>query len=72
MLPPQRAKQQPASQLARLEKREEVEQNSNRTIDLPRFSVNDNKGNFDIYRSTVISDWVKDESDGVYMLEVLA
>jgi len=49
-----------------------VEQNSNRTIDLPRFSVNNNQGNFDIYRSTIISDWVKDESDGVYLLEVIA
>ncbi len=49
-----------------------IEENSNRTIDLPRFSINDNKGNFDIYRSTVISDWAKDESDGVYILEVLA
>jgi len=49
-----------------------VDETSNRTFNLPRFSVNDNKGNFDIYRSRVLSNWVKDESDGVYLLEVTA
>ena len=49
-----------------------VDETSNRTFFLPRFSVNDNKGNFDIYRSRVLSEWVKDESDGVFLLEVLA
>ena len=43
-----------------------------RDLFLPRFSINDNKGNFDIYRSRVVSEYVKDESDGVYLLEVLA
>ncbi len=49
-----------------------VDETSNRVINLPRFSVNDNKGNFDVYRSRVISEYVKDESDGVYLLEVLS
>jgi len=49
-----------------------IDETSNRTFFLPRFSVNDNKGNFDIYRSRVISEYVKDESDGVYLLELTA
>tara|TARA_B100001109_G_scaffold60125_1_gene48828 strand:- start:5357 stop:10618 length:5262 start_codon:yes stop_codon:yes gene_type:complete len=49
-----------------------IEKNSNRTTDLPRFSINNNQGNFDVYRSTIISQYEKDESDGVYLLEVLA
>ena len=49
-----------------------MDETSNRTFFLPRFSVNDNKGNFSIYRSRVLSDWVKDESDGVYLLDVVA
>tara|TARA_B100000686_G_scaffold354220_1_gene463332 strand:+ start:4801 stop:10065 length:5265 start_codon:yes stop_codon:yes gene_type:complete len=49
-----------------------VDETSNRTYFLPRFSVNDNKGNFSIYRSKVLSEWVKDESDGVYLLDVVA
>ena len=43
-----------------------------RDLFLPRFSINDNKGNFDIYRSRVVTPYVKNESDGVYLLEVLA
>ena len=49
-----------------------IDNTHNRDLFQPRFSVNDNKGNFDIYRSTVISEYVRDESDGVYLLEVLA
>jgi len=49
-----------------------VDETSNRTFFLPRFSVNDNKGNFDIYRSRIISEYVRDESDGVFLLELLA
>ena len=49
-----------------------VDETSNRTFFLPRFSVNDNKGNFSIYRSKVLSEWVKNESDGVYLLDVVA
>ncbi len=49
-----------------------VDETSNRVYNLPRFSVNDNKGNFDIYRSRVLTEYVKGESDGVYLLEVLA
>ena len=48
------------------------ESNDIRDLFLPRFSINDNKGNFDVYRSRVISEYVKDESDGVYLLEVTA
>jgi hypothetical protein len=49
-----------------------VDNTHSRDLFQPRFSVNDNKGNFDVYRSTVVSEYVKDESDGVYLLEVLA
>jgi len=49
-----------------------IDETSNRTFFLPRFSINDNKGNFDVYRSRVLSEYVKDESDGVFLLEVLA
>jgi len=44
----------------------------NRDFFQPKFSINDNGGNFDIYRSKVITPWISDESDGVYLLEVLA
>jgi len=49
-----------------------IEGNHNRDLFLPRFSINDNGGNFDIYRSRALSNWVKDESDGVYLLELTA
>ena len=49
-----------------------VDNTADRSLFLPRFSVNDNKGNFDVYRSTVITPYIRDESDGVYLLEVLA
>ena len=49
-----------------------IDNTANRGLDLPRFTVKDNKGNFDVYRSTVLKPYVKDETDGVYLLEVLA
>ena len=49
-----------------------IDNTANRGLDLPRFTVKDNKGNFDVYRSTVLKPYVKGETDGVYLLEVLA
>ncbi len=49
-----------------------IDETSNRTFFLPRFSINNNKGNFDIYRSRVLTEYKKGESDGVYLLELLA
>ena len=49
-----------------------IDNTADRGLDLPRFTVKDNKGNFDVYRSTVLKPYVKDETDGVYLLEVLA
>ena len=49
-----------------------IDNTADRGLDLPRFTVKDNKGNFDVYRSTVLKPYVKGETDGVYLLEVLA
>ena len=49
-----------------------VDNTATRDLNLPRFTVKDNKGNFDVYRSTVLKPYVKNETDGVYLLEVLA
>ena len=43
-----------------------------RTIDeLPRFEKNDNRSNLYIYRNDVISDYIRNVSDGIYHLYVL-
>ena len=42
-----------------------------RTADLPRFQRNDLQSNLYIYRSEVISDYIKDVQDGIYHLYVL-
>ena len=43
-----------------------------RTInELPRIEKNDNKSNFYVYRNDVISDYIKDERDGIYHLYIL-
>ena len=42
-----------------------------RTTDLPRFQRNDLQSNFYIYRSEVISEYIKDVQDGIYHLYVL-
>ena len=42
-----------------------------RTIDLPRFQRNDLQSNHYIYRSEVISEYIKDVQDGIYHLFVL-
>ena len=42
-----------------------------RSIDLPRFQRNDLQSNLYIYRSEVISDYIKDVQDGIYHLYVL-
>ena len=44
---------------------------SDRTINLPRFQRNDLQSNLYIYRSEVISQYIKDVQDGVYHLYVL-
>ena len=44
---------------------------SDRTTSLPRFQRNDLKSNLYIYRSEVISDYIKDVQDGIYHLYVL-
>ena len=44
---------------------------SDRTTNLPRFQRNDLKSNHYIYRSEVISDYIKDVQDGIYHLFVL-
>ena len=49
-----------------------IDNTHTRDLFLPRFKINDNKGNFDVYRSTVLKPYVKNETDGVYLLEVLA
>ena len=49
-----------------------IDNTATRDQGLPRFAVKDNKGNFDVYRSTVLKPYVKDETDGVYLLEILA
>ena len=49
-----------------------VDTTSNRNLFLPRFSINDNKKNFSVYRSTVVEPYIRGEEDGVYLLEVLA
>ena len=45
---------------------------SNRNLFLPRFSINNNKKNFSVYRSSVIEPYFKGENDGVYLLELLS
>ena len=45
---------------------------SNRNLFLPRFSINDNKKNFSVYRNTVVEPYLKGENDGVYLLELLS
>ena len=42
-----------------------------RTVDLPRFQRSDLQSNFYIYRSEVISEYLKDVQDGIYHLYVL-
>jgi len=42
-----------------------------RNLSLPRFERNDLQFNFFIYRSTIISGYEKDKSDGIYVLELL-
>jgi len=42
-----------------------------RNLSLPRFERNDLQSNFFIYRSTIISGYEKDKSDGIYVLELL-
>ena len=42
-----------------------------RTVDLPRFQRNDLQTNFYIYRSEVISEYIKNVQDGIYHLYVL-
>ena len=42
-----------------------------RSLNLPRFQRNDLQSNFYIYRSEVISDYIKDVQDGIYHLYVL-
>jgi hypothetical protein len=42
-----------------------------RNLSLPRFERNDLQSNFYIYRSTIISGYEKDKSDGIYVLELL-
>ncbi len=49
-----------------------VDNTATRDLNLPRFTVKDNKGNFDVYRSTVLKPYIKNETDGVYLLEVLS
>ena len=44
---------------------------SDRTINLPRFQRNDLQSNLYIYRSEVISDYIKDVQDGIYHLYML-
>ena len=44
---------------------------SDRTVNLPRFQRNDLQSNLYIYRSEVISDYIKDVQDGIYHLYVL-
>ena len=44
---------------------------SDRTTSLPRFQRNDLQSNHYIYRSEVISDYIKDVQDGIYHLFVL-
>ena len=44
---------------------------SDRTVNLPRFQRNDLQSNLYIYRSEVISQYIKDVQDGVYHLYVL-
>ena len=44
---------------------------SDRTTGLPRFQRNDLQSNLYIYRSEVISDYIKDVQDGIYHLYVL-
>ncbi len=44
---------------------------SDRTTNLPRFQRNDLQSNLYIYRSEVISDYIKDVQDGIYHLYVL-
>ena len=39
-----------------------------RSIDFPRFQRNDLQSNLYIYRSEVISDYIKDVQDGIYHL----
>jgi len=45
--------------------------NTRTTNELPRLEKNDIKSNLYVYRSDVISDYIKDEKDGVYHLYVL-
>ena len=42
-----------------------------RNLSLPRFERNDLQSNFFIYRSTSISGYERDKSDGIYVLELL-
>ena len=44
---------------------------SDRTVNLPRFQRNDLQSNLYIYRSEVVSQYIKDVQDGIYHLYVL-
>jgi hypothetical protein len=49
-----------------------IDTSNTRNLFLPRFSINNNNKNFSVYRSTVIEPYIRDQNDGVYLLEVLA
>ena len=48
-----------------------VDTTNSRNLFLPRFSIKNNQKNFTVYRSSVVEPYIKDQNDGVYVLELL-
>ena len=48
-----------------------VDTTNSRDLFLPRFSIKNNQKNFTVYRSSVVEPYIKDQNDGVYVLELL-
>ena len=49
-----------------------VDTTNSRNLFQPRFSINDNKKNFNVYRVNVIEPYVSGANDGVYVLDLLS
>jgi hypothetical protein len=49
-----------------------VDTTNTRNLFLPRFSINNNQKNLSVYRTTVVEPYVRDQNDGVYLIELLA
>lgn len=49
-----------------------IDTTNSRNLFLPRFSINNNNKNFTVYRTSVVEPYIKNQNDGVYLLELLS